>query len=427
MLRYYPNPITLGILAEMAPNSHAVLDDYIEVRAQVEHLDIVDAALRTIDEMPRDSWTPLRRRVVMHAVSSWYSDQLGQPQAGRWELGSFTAITEERLPIEFRSEIARETREMLDAVDAAPQAAPLPKDKWEDAAQKARAVLPELLANTPPMLNGDVWTLDKYFEEFTHVDQTHENWLREALNLPDRTFDAYEFILGTLVDHNLGTVEDIETCSKLWRKSFTKKGRQYGGRFRHPMVSLTDLCIRLEHPLLDKLVTWWNKPSPKWKDEHKPVVELLLDPPKSPAEAVARFRDVPYGPAAEQFFTQYILLRARAQETDPRDEALELVHAPEFQALRPGELVGTSKENILLSVVVPEQPLWNPLERPALDRALRVLEDPDSSAEFREATEPTLMGPRVVRDYNPEDLNTMVHWRIPLTVRRQRALEKLGK
>ena len=145
--------------------------------------------------------------------------------------------------------------------------------------------------------------------------------------------------------------------------------------------------------------------------------------PSTHAEAVDRFRTVPYGEATHQFFTQYVLSRSRARGTDPRTEALELVEDPAFTDLK----LTADREHILLSVVVPEQPLWGYDHHYMLDRALRVLEDPDSPKAFIDAALYTLNTPHVKNDYDATFLRRMQIRGIPLALRRQRALEKFGE
>lgn len=432
VLEHHPNAITLSILKDLAPTNHSALGDYITVRAHVENAqdtdaqgtnapDIVAAALATIDEMPPDSWTHLRRSVVATAVSDWFTDQMGESFYPRWNLGTLRTVTDERLPVEFRAPAARKAQTLLNALDVAPHLAPADPAGWQPAAHDARQILPQLLEQSPPWLNGGRYVLDDSYAEFTTVDATHETWLRDALTQPDRTITAYAFILGTLVDHDLGTTQDIDTCTPLWRKTLTKKN-DYRWVFRHPMVALTDLCIRHDHPLLKKLLTWWDKATPKWKHGLKPLVELMTHTPSTHAEAVDRFRTVPYGEATHQFFTQYVLSRARDRGTDPRTEALELVEDPAFTALK----LSADREHILMSVVVPEQPLWGFDHHQALDRALRVLEDPDSPQAFIDAALYTLNTPHVKSDYDATHLERVQLRGIPLALRRQRALEKFG-
>gem|GEM_PF-3540606 len=432
VLEHHPNAITLSILKDLAPTNHSALGDYITVRAHVENAqdtdaqgtnapDIVAAALATIDEMPPDSWTHLRRSVVATAVSDWFTDQMGESFYPRWNLGTLRTVTDERLPVEFRAPAARKAQTLLNALDVAPHLAPADPAGWQPAAHDARQILPQLLEQSPPWLNGGRYVLDDSYAEFTTVDATHETWLRDALTQPDRTITAYAFILGTLVDHDLGTTQDIDTCTPLWRKTLTKKD-DYRWVFRHPMVALTDLCIRHDHPLLKKLLTWWDKATPKWKHGLKPLVELMTHTPSTHAEAVDRFRTVPYGEATHQFFTQYVLSRARDRGTDPRTEALELVEDPAFTALK----LSADREHILMSVVVPEQPLWGFDHHQALDRALRVLEDPDSPQAFIDAALYTLNTPHVKSDYDATHLERVQLRGIPLALRRQRALEKFG-
>lgn len=432
VLEHHPNAITLSILKDLASTNHSALGDYITVRAHVENAqgtdaqdtsapDIVVAALATIDEMPPDSWTHLRRSVVATAVSNWFTDQMGEPSYPRWNLGALRTVTDERLPVEFRAPAARKAQTLLDALDVAPQLAPADPTVWQPAADDARQILPQLLEQSPPWLNGGRYVLEDSYAEFTTVDATHETWLRDALTQPDRTITAYAFILGALVDHDLGTTHDIDTCTPLWRKTLTKKDDSYWV-FRHPMVALTDLCIRHDHPLLKKLLIWWDATRPKWKNDLKPLVELMTHTPSTHAEAVDRFRTVPYGEATRQFFTQYVLLRARARGTDPRTEALELVEDPAFTALK----LTADREHILMSVVVPGQPLWGYDYHQALDRALRVLEDPDSPQAFRDAALYTLNTPHVKYRYDATHLERVELRGIPLALRRQRALERFG-
>lgn len=421
VLEHHPNAITLSILKDLAPTNHSALGDYITVRAHVENRDIVTAALATIDEMPPDSWTHLRRSVVATAVSNWFTDQMGESFYPRWNLGTLRTVTDDRLPVEFRAPAARKAQTLLNALDVAPHLAPADPAVWQPAAHDARQILPQLLEQSPPWLNGGRYVLDDSYAEFTTVDATHETWLRDALTQPDRTITAYAFILGTLVDHGLGTTHDIDTCTPLWRKTLAKKD-DYRWVFRHPMVALTDLCIRHDHPLLKKLLTWWDTATPKWKHGLKPLVELMTHTPSTHAEAVDRFRTVPYGEATHQFFTQYVLSRARARGTDPRTEALELVEDPAFTDLK----LTADREHILMSVVVPEQPLWGYDHHQALDRALRVLEDPDSPQAFLDAALYTLNTPHVKNDYDATHLERVQLRGIPLALRRQRALEKFG-
>lgn len=422
VLEHHPNAITLSILKNLAPTNHSALGDYITVRAHVENRDIVTAAVATIDEMSPDSWTHLRRSAVTTAVSDWFSDQMGDDVIyPRWNLGTLRTVTDERLPLEFRAPAARKAQTLLTALEATPHLAPADPTVWQSAAHDARQVLPQLLEQSPPWLNGDQYRLANYYAEFTTVDPTHETWLRDALTQPDRTLTAYEFILGTLVDHDLGTTHDIDTCTPLWRKTLAKKGDRLW-LFRHPMVALTDLCIRHDHPLLEKLLSWWDTPTPKWKNDLKPLVELMTHTPSTHAEAVDRFRTVPYGEATCQFFTQYVLSRARARGTDPCTEALELTEDPAFTALKST----ANREHILMSVVVPEQPLWTIEHHQMLDRALRVLENPDSPQAFIDATLYTLNTPHVKNDYDATHLERVQLRGIPLALRRQRALEKFG-
>lgn len=421
VLEHHPNAITLSILKDLAPTNHSALGDYITVRAHVENRDIVTAALATIDEMPPDSWTHLRRSVVATAVSNWFTDQMGESFYPRWNLGTLRTVTDDRLPVEFRAPAARKAQTLLNALDVAPHLAPADPAVWQPAAHDARQILPQLLEQSPPWLNGGRYVLDDSYAEFTTVDATHETWLRDALTQPDRTITAYAFILGTLVDHGLGTTHDIDTCTPLCRKTLAKKD-DYRWVFRHPMVALTDLCIRHDHPLLKKLLTWWDTATPKWKHGLKPLVELMTHTPSTHAEAVDRFRTVPYGEATHQFFTQYVLSRARARGTDPRTEALELVEDPAFTDLK----LTADREHILMSVVVPEQPLWGYDHHQALDRALRVLEDPDSPQAFLDAALYTLNTPHVKNDYDATHLERVQLRGIPLALRRQRALEKFG-
>ena len=422
VLGYHPNAITLSILKDLAPKNHSALGDYITVRAHVENRDIVTAAVATIDEMPPDSWTHLRRSAVATAVSDWFTDQMSDDAFyPRWNLGALRTVTDERLPVAFRAPATRKAQTLLNALDVAPQLAPADPTAWQPAAHDARQVLPQLLEQSPPWLNGDQYRLADYYAEFTTVDATHETWLRDALTQPDRTITAYAFILGTLVDHDLGTTHDIDTCTPLWRKTLTKKD-DYSWVFRHPMVALTDLCIRHDHPLLKKLLAWWDKATPKWKHDLKALVELMTHTPSTHAEAVDRFRTVPYGEATHQFFTQYVLSRARARGTDPCTEALELVEDPAFTDLK----LKADREHILMSVVVPEQPLWGYDHHQALDRALRVLEDPDSPRAFIDAALYTLNTPHVKNDYDATHLERVQLRGIPLALRRQRALEKFG-
>lgn len=429
VLEHHPNAITLSILKDLAPTNHSALGDYITVRAHVETAhaqgtnapDIVAATLATIDEMPPDSWTHLRRSVVATAVSNWFTDQMGESFYPRWNLGTLRTVTDERLPVEFRAPAARKAQTLLNALDVAPHLAPAAPTIWQPLAHDARQILPQLLEQSPPWLNGDQYRLADYYAEFTTVDPTHETWLRDALTQPDRTITAYAFILGTLVDHDLGTTHGIDTCTPLWRKTLTKKD-DYSWVFRHPMVALTDLCIRHDHPLLKKLLTWWDTATPKWKHGLKPLVELMTHTPSTHAEAVDRFRTVPYGEATHQFFTQYVLSRARARGTDPRTEALELVEDPTFTDLK----LTADREHILMSVVVPEQPLWGYDHHQALDRALRVLENPDSPQALIDAALYTLNTPHVKNDYDATHLERVQLRGIPLALRRQRALEKYG-
>ena len=424
VLGYHPNAITLSILKDLAPKNHSALGDYITVRAHVENApDIVTAALATIDEMPPGSWTHLRRSALATAVNDWFTKQMtDEPSHLRWNLGALRTVTDDRLPVEFRAPAARKAQTLLNALDVAPHLAPADPTAWQPAAHDARQVLPKLLEQSPPWLNGDRYALDDSYAEFTTVDATHETWLRDALTQPDRTITAYAFILGTLVDHDLGTTHDIDTCTPLWRKTLAKKD-DYSWVFRHPMVALTDLCIRHDHPLLKKLLAWWDTATPKWKHGLKPLVELMTHTPSTHAEAVDRFRTVPYGEATHQFFTQYVLSRARARGTDPRTEALELVEDPAFTDLK----LTADREHILMSVVVPEQPLWGYDHHQALDRALRVLEDPDSPKAFIDAALYTLNTPHVKNDYDATFLRRMQIRGIPLALRRQRALEKFGE
>lgn len=426
VLEHHPNAITLSILKDLAPTNHSALGDYITVRAHVENAhaqgtdtpDIVTAALATIDEMPPNSWTHLRRSAVATAVSDWFTDQMGESFYPRWNLGTLRTVTDERLPVEFRAPAARKAQTLLNALDVAPHLAPAGPNVCQPAAHDARQILPQLLEQSPPWLNGGEYVLGEYYSEFTTVDATHETWLRDALTQPDRTITAYAFILGTLVDHDLGTTHDIDTCTPLWRKTLTKKDDSRWV-FRHPMVALTDLCIRHDHPLLKKLLTWWDTATPKWKHGLKPLVELMTHTPSTHAEAVNRFRTVPYGEATHQFFTQYVLSRARARGTDPRTEALELVEDPAFIDLK----LTADREHILMSVVVPEQPLWGYDHHHILDRALRVLEDPDSPRAFRDAALHTLNTPHVKSSYDATHLDRVQLRGIPLALRRQRALE----
>ena len=190
VLEHHPNAITLSILKDLAPTNHSALGDYITVRAHVENRDIVTAALATIDEMPPDSWTHLRRSAVTTAVSDWFTKQMTDDAFyPRWNLGTLRTVTDERLPVEFRAPAARKAQTILNALEAAPHLAPADPTIWQPLAHDARQVLPQLLEQSPPWLNGDQYRLADYYAEFTTVDPTHETWLRDALTQPDRTIN----------------------------------------------------------------------------------------------------------------------------------------------------------------------------------------------------------------------------------------------
>lgn len=405
-LAKHPSERSLALLKEFAPEHPSILDDLITAQAAVDGTDIPAGLLKTIDEMPADFWNTMRREKAMKAITDAATKELITATDNTpWELGLLTAVVNERIPVEFRGLVARDTRKLIEFLEYFPDLAPAPSSAWEHLIGPAQEALPSLLSATAPDFNANDQYHLKLAPEFETVTETNEHHLHEALTSGALTMPGYAFVLGALCDHQAASDPDVDAVKKTWRKQIAVKDEWELAYQRHPMVALTDICHRLDHPLLDTLMTWWDKDSPKWKNEHRALIDLITDHPENAQQAVERYLELEYGAAKEMFFVQWILQQATRTTRTPMDVAKELIDDPAFTQIAPPERTGAEPVNLALGVLVPHQPMWRTSFGLVLERALRVLENPDSPAWLTELARPVLDYPHIARDYGKPAAN----------------------
>ncbi|KQX50624.1 MULTISPECIES: hypothetical protein [unclassified Streptomyces] len=342
------------------------------------------AAELAAHDAPEDSLRALHQALVSNVTADWRRETGAKYREGRTHsaLASVRFSTDERLPRALRvlaadaardqvgvlrEEALRPDRSELAGVAVAEALALLDR---HDAARE------ELLAGTGPDLTAYEGRLRDALPRYRTLTDADIRWLRERVADPATDLQGLGFCLELLVSHGEAGPAEVEALVPRRMKDLTKKYRTTYTDWRHPLVTLTCLALDLDHPAAAKLVSWWNRARPLWKDELRPLTHLGAPDEAKAAElwklVTAQAHDV------GQLMT-WVLVRARLDGEHPllvADRLLGTGHAPDHVLHR-----------VLIGVADPRQPLWHysvcSRTRGWWQRAVEVAEHPDLSPEAR--------------------------------------------
>ncbi|MEU3606687.1 hypothetical protein AB0E83_14765 [Streptomyces sp. NPDC035033] len=301
---------------------------------------------------------------------------------------SYTALTavrlatDERLPRPLRVLAAAAADEQAERVREQALGGPegaLPAVRPADAlaaVTRFEAARDDLLAGTGPDLTAPEGALGDLWHRHRTLTDAGVRWLRERIADPATGLQGLGFCLELLLAHGLGTAAEVDALLPRRMKDLAKKYRTTYTEWRHPLVTLTCLALDLGHPAAGRLVAWWEKERPVWKDELRLLTHLGAPDEAKAAElwefAVSGAHDV------GQLLT-WVLVRARLDGVHPLLVADRLLRVP---GPRPYVV-----HRVLLAAADPAQPLWHydvdRRSRSWWQRAVEVAEHPGLSAEAR--------------------------------------------
>ncbi|MFD5815730.1 hypothetical protein [Streptomyces sp. NPDC127038] len=345
---------------------------------------VVLAAELTASEAPETSLTRLYDAMVGGATADWRRETGADHRAGRSyaALAAVRFATDERLPDALRVLAASAARDQADlvreealradgsvlvGVDTAEALAAV--DRYEAARDR-------ILSGTGPDLTASETVLGGVWHRYRTLTDADARWLRERVADPDTGLQGLGFCLELLLAHGSATEAEVDALFPRRLKDLTKAYRTTYTEWRHPLVTATCLALDLGHPVAGKLVDWWNRARPVWKNELRLLTHLGA-PDEAKAAELWRFVTSP-GHDVGQLMT-WVLVRARLDGEHPLLVADRLIGTPGIaeHVLR----------RVLIGVADPAQPLWHyavdSRTRSWWQRALEVAEHPGLSPEAR--------------------------------------------
>ncbi|MET8595593.1 hypothetical protein [Streptomyces althioticus] len=300
--------------------------------------------------------------------------------------------TDERLPHALRvlaAAAARDRAELVREEALRPGSALLTGTEQSEALaalDRYEAARDALLSATGPDLDTYEGALCAVWHHYRTLTDADAHWLRERVADPGTGLQGLGFCLELLHSHGLAGRHEIEALLPHRLKDLTKKYETTYTEWRHPLVTLTCLALDLDHPEAGRLVSWWNRARPVWKDKLRLLTHLGAPDETKAAElwdfVTSSAHDVGQ-------LTTYVLVRARLDGEHPLLVADRLIGTP---GIRDRVL-----HRVLLGVADPAQPLWHyavkSSSRSWWQRAREVAEDTRLSSEGR------AIGLRAARDH----------------------------
>lgn len=342
------------------------------------------AAELAAHDAPETALRELRQALTGSVMKDWRRKTGADHRAGQ-SYGAFATVrfsTDERLPHALRvfaAEAARDQAGLLREAALRPGGslpAGIGAAEVLAAVDRYEAARDGLLSGTGPDLTAPEGALRAVWHQYRTLTDAGVLRLRERVADPETGLQGLGICLELLVSHGLGRAEDVDALVPHRLKDLTKKYGTTYTEWRHPLVTLTCLALDLDHPAAGKLVSWWRRARPAWKDTLRLLTHL-----GAPDEAkAAELWDFVTSPAHDvgQLMT-WVLVRARLDGEHPLLVADRLLGTP---GIRDRVL-----HRVLIGVADPGQPLWHynidRRSRSWWQRALEVAEHPLLSPEAR--------------------------------------------
>ncbi|MFX4271707.1 hypothetical protein ACQBAR_17250 [Propionibacteriaceae bacterium Y1685] len=298
-----------------------------------------------------------------------------------------TGSLDHRFPDSFREVLARTAR--TDSARVGEVVAGLPDDAELYPGYTAAAARVDLarfdeetaglLRVSGPVLTGYEGGLVREWNNYRTLTDGDIEWLHAQVADPTTELQGLGFCLELLYAHGEGTTADVDALAPRWRKVLAKSYRTTYTEWRHPMVTLTCLAQELDHPLAGKLLAWWDKTPPAWK-ESTGLLTALGDPTQEKADALLRF--VGEGGHDTGHLRTWAMTMAKVHGWDEPMFAIDALIMKDILGVHPQTLIPH-----LIALVDPAQPLWHYAINNTLawwDRIVEAAEHPELSDQSRE-------------------------------------------
>lgn len=366
LLGEFPSEHGLGVIRGLVLKSarRDGVEAWLRMYQALREPDWVLAANAIHAELTEHDAPPAARRALFATMRLAITDawQRGAGDEGRdahhcHALVLITLATDERLPRESRGWATDLAREQVDHVRkeatllGARYAALTGVDGREAlaAVDRFEAVRDDLLVGTGPDLTAYEGQLRNVWRRYRTLTDSDIAWLRAQLAEKTTDIQGIAFCLELLYAHGVATWADVDALVPRWRKVLAKKYRTTYTEWRHPMVTLTCLALDLDHPVAGKLLTWWGKDRPAWKNDLRPLTHLGA-PTEAKAAELWEFVTAPKNHDQGHLMT-WVLVRARLDQVHPLTVADGLLDKP------------GPRSHVLHRVIVgladPAQPLWH--------------------------------------------------------------------
>ncbi|MET9255172.1 hypothetical protein [Streptomyces sp. NPDC003717] len=385
-----PSERSLAVVREFAlAGDRGSLPPWLAMQRALDAADLaraaaVVAAELTAHDAPETALRTLYGALIEGVTDNWCRETGADHDAARTyaRLAAVRFSTDERLPRALRVVAAQAARDHVGLVRDAANRPGVPALAGTDTAGMLSAVdrfesaRDGLLTGTGPDLTAYEGALGDVWHRYRILTDDDVRWLRERVADPETGLQGLGFCLELLHAHGVAAYSEVEALLPRRLKDLTRPYRTTYTEWRHPLVTLTCLALDLGHPAAERLVAWWHRPRPVWKDELRLLTHLGAPDEAKAAElwdfATSRADDV------GQLMT-WVLLRARLDGEHPLLVADRLLGTP---GLRDHVL-----HRVLLAVADPAQPLWHyaidPRSRGWWQRAVEVADHPRLSPRAR--------------------------------------------
>ncbi|MDN5725570.1 MAG: hypothetical protein L0G99_06500 [Propionibacteriales bacterium] len=255
-----------------------------------------------------------------------------------------------------------------------------------------------LLRVSGPVLTGYEGGLVREWNNYRTLTDGDIEWLHAQVADPATELQGIGFCLELLYAHGQGSAADVDALAPRWRKVLAKSYQTTYTEWRHPLVTLTCLARELDHPLAEKLLTWWEKTPPAWKEPLK-LLTALGDATPDAADALIQF--VGEGGHDTGHLRTWALTMARIHGWDEPMLVIDALITKDFLGKHPETLIPH-----LIALVDPAQPLWHYRVGDTLhwwDRIVEAAEHPELSEESRALVVGAAGRHRIIS--HPDDMN----------------------